>query len=111
MIKTFSQTALNQELTSLFKLVEIKLINDKLVKFKFTDELLADKISLQTTDSDLIHDEIVSRVSDLTDYIKADMDLFNSILVDFAFNHSDNKPVIKELLYYIHACAYTVYIN
>lgn len=111
MIKTFSQTALNQELTSLFKLVEIKLINDKLVKFKFTDELLADKISLQTTDSDLIHDEIAARASDLTDYIKADMCLFNSILVDFVFNHSNNKSAIKELLYYIQACAYTVYIN
>lgn len=108
MIKTFSQDALKQELTSLFKLVEIKLINNKLVEFSLTDEFLADKISLQITDSDLIHDEIASLASDLADYIKADMDLFNSTLVDFAFNHSDNKPVIKELFYYIHACAYTV---
>ena len=111
MVKTFNQNLLKQELADLFKLVEVKLINEKLINFGFDDEILANKIGLQITDSDLIHEQIASQSSDLADYIRTSIDLFNSILIDFYFSHSDNKPVIKEMSYYINNLLYSMKIN
>lgn len=101
MVKTFNQNLLKKELADLFKLIEIKLINERLMVFNENDEILANKIELQITNPDLIHDQIIKQTSDLISYVKTDIELFNRILINFYFSHSDNKPAVEELAYYI----------